>query len=107
MVPTVDDEFKPKLKRVFDSLDEGYTFYNNYALAARFEIQKHGSKKSSDGDCLVIKNLFAAKKAKRGWMLFLNLIGNVGREILELTTRQNLRFIRELVVKSLLTVFNK
>ncbi|KAB2615273.1 S2-RNase [Pyrus ussuriensis x Pyrus communis] len=39
VVPRVDKELKPKLRMEFDSLDEGYTFYNNYALAPRFEFK--------------------------------------------------------------------
>lgn len=93
VVPTVDDELKPKLKMEFDSLDKGYSFYNNYSLACGFGIREHNSKNSGDGDCLVRKEFVCCKKAKIGWMLIPNRIEKVGREMLGLSARRNLHCI--------------
>lgn len=65
VVPTVDDELISILKMRFDSLDEWYIFYKNYALVAGFGIREHNSKKSSDGDYLVRREFVCCKQGKK------------------------------------------
>ncbi|XP_028946903.1 protein FAR1-RELATED SEQUENCE 5-like [Malus domestica] len=62
---TVNDELKPKFKIEFESLDEGYTFYNNYALVVGFGIRENSNKKSSNGECWLRKEFVCCKECKK------------------------------------------
>ncbi|KAL4573410.1 hypothetical protein LXL04_020215 [Taraxacum kok-saghyz] len=48
--PVVGEEFKPKLKRIFKSLDEGIEFYNRYAKEAGFDANMSTVKRYRGGD---------------------------------------------------------
>lgn len=102
VVPTVDNELKPKLKMEFDSLDKGYSFYNNYSLASGFGIREHNSKNSSDGDCFVREEFVCCKKGKKR----VDANPKPNQKVREGDDRTKckakLALYRELVVKSLL-----
>ena len=77
---------------------EGISIYNNYALASAFGIQEHSSRKSIDGECWLRKEFVCCKQGKKreDGKPKPNKKGK-SRDALS-----TLRWIREVVVKSLL-----
>ncbi|XP_058783612.1 protein FAR1-RELATED SEQUENCE 5-like [Vicia villosa] len=47
--PTCDDEFKPAIGKVFDTLEEGGNFYKRYAHCVGFSVRNSSETKDKDG----------------------------------------------------------
>ncbi|XP_058767485.1 protein FAR1-RELATED SEQUENCE 5-like isoform X2 [Vicia villosa] len=48
-VPSCDEEIKPKVGQIFDSLEDGEMFYKNYAHSVGFSVRCSSENKNKDG----------------------------------------------------------
>nr|XP_011462078.1 PREDICTED: protein FAR1-RELATED SEQUENCE 5-like [Fragaria vesca subsp. vesca] len=62
--PEVAEEYIPKVDQIFESLQEVYDFYNNYAKMAGFGIRSHSQKKCKGSEDISRKEYVCYKQGK-------------------------------------------
>ncbi|KAL6222066.1 hypothetical protein ACLB2K_005458 [Fragaria x ananassa] len=60
--PEVADEYAPKVGQIFDSLEEVYEFYNNYAKMGGFGIRRHSQKTHKGSNDITRKEFVCYKQ---------------------------------------------
>lgn len=64
-IPICSDDVKPKLGMRFKSIDEGYAFYQKYALAVGFSVRKSSSRKMRKSDNVHRQHFVCSKEGRK------------------------------------------